>query len=125
METISLIVANNIRRERERKGFSQKGLAKKAKINPVTLNRIENGKQRAGPSSVQAIADALGVSIDALYGRTLDPESIAFEIADVVRAWGKAAPHIRSLALDVLQSDEAALATLVSEFQPTKGSKES
>lgn len=68
----------NMRRFREMRGLSQKEFAVLLQEEGVgwiqqTIQRIENGAQRARVSEAAAIARALGTTLDAL----LDPESAA------------------------------------------------
>lgn len=67
MKTIDQIVAANIRERRVKLGLSQKALAEKAKLSPISLNKIEMGSRPAGKASVEAIAIALGCAVDDLY----------------------------------------------------------
>jgi transcriptional regulator with XRE-family HTH domain len=53
---------------REKRGWSQVELAKKAKINPVMYNLIVNGKRRLRAEHVDVLAAALGVDVVELYG---------------------------------------------------------
>lgn len=56
-----------LRRIRERRGWSQLTLAKRAGMHPATLNRIEKNQTEAPLSKVVALARALGVPHEHLY----------------------------------------------------------
>jgi transcriptional regulator with XRE-family HTH domain len=54
-----------IKRERERRGWSQRELARKAGISQATPIRVEAGQDLALSSAI-ALSSALGLSLDAL-----------------------------------------------------------
>lgn len=60
--------ANNIRRLRIEKGWTQAELARKAKISKSSLSNYENEKQLPGIYKVYRIAEALDVSESYLLG---------------------------------------------------------
>ncbi len=66
----SRVLAENIKKHRQRLGLSQDQLARKASIPYSTYLKIESG-YTPNPSiqAVLNIAEALGVSIDELVGR--------------------------------------------------------
>lgn len=68
------VVGDRIRTFREKSGLSQDELAELASIHRVTLARYESGKVDPGAQALARIADALGVSADALLGRN-DPNN--------------------------------------------------
>ena len=51
---------------RELLGVSQKDLAARAGISPSHMARIESGLRQPSPAARRAIADVLGVSLDAI-----------------------------------------------------------
>ena len=61
-------VGENIRRIRECQRLSQEELAELAGIHRVTLARYESGKVDPGAQQIGRIAEALGVTVDALMG---------------------------------------------------------
>jgi DNA-binding XRE family transcriptional regulator len=67
----SRIVASNVKKSRQKSGLSQDQLARKAGIPYSTYLKIESG-YTPNPSiqAVLNIAEALGVSIDELVGRS-------------------------------------------------------
>jgi transcriptional regulator with XRE-family HTH domain len=70
-DNLSHIIARQIVQARERRGWNQVDLANATNIPQGTLSRYENG-ERIGihPSNLIRIADATGVSVDFLLGRT-------------------------------------------------------
>lgn len=64
------MLAENIRKLRNKKGLAQEKLARLANISTATLVKIETGAAK-GPTitTVIKIADALGVSLDELVAR--------------------------------------------------------
>ncbi len=64
------MLAQNIRKLRQKNGLSQEKLARLADISTVTLVKIEAGVAKEPTiTTVTKIADALEVSIDELVGR--------------------------------------------------------
>lgn len=60
------ILGKNIAELRAAKGLTQLDLATKAKIDPQHLSKIERGTHSPRFSTVEAIAEALGVTVAAL-----------------------------------------------------------
>jgi len=56
----------NLKRLRERRALSLTDLAEIARVNRVTINRIENGKQKPMPRTIRKLAEALRVSTEEL-----------------------------------------------------------
>ena len=64
------MLAQNIRKLRQKRGLSQEKLARLADISTVTLVKIEAGVAKEPTiTTVTKIADALDVSIDEIVGR--------------------------------------------------------
>jgi len=61
-KTIEEVYIENLIKHLDRTGISQKDLAKKAKISPITLNRNLKDKQFPQKANRLAIAEALGCS---------------------------------------------------------------
>lgn len=53
---------------REESGLSQRALAERAKLSPAMLNAIEKGTKTPSLDSARRLAEALGVSLDDLFG---------------------------------------------------------
>lgn len=56
----------NLKRLREQRVLSLTDLAQIAGVNRVTINRIENGKQKPIPRTIRKLAEALRVSVEEL-----------------------------------------------------------
>ena len=56
----------NLKKLREQRVLSLTDLAQMAGVNRVTINRIENGKQKAMPRTLRKLAEALQVSVEEL-----------------------------------------------------------
>jgi transcriptional regulator with XRE-family HTH domain len=56
-----VVKLTRLRAIRERKALSQRELAAKAGVSPVTVARIETGQDEPYPSTVRKLAAALGV----------------------------------------------------------------
>ena len=56
----------NLKKLREQRVLSLTDLAQMAGVNRVTINRIENGKQRPMPRTIRKLADALQVKVEKL-----------------------------------------------------------
>ncbi len=57
-----------LREIRLERGYTVRGLAKDAGINPATVTAIENGRRGAQGSTMRALADTLGVETPELVG---------------------------------------------------------
>lgn len=60
---------------REKKGWTQKELANRIKINVSVMNRIESNDRPVKDNELVALANALDCTTDFLLGRTDTPES--------------------------------------------------
>lgn len=70
-----LIESARLKELRTRKGLTQNGLAEKAKVNKQTIYRLElRGKHSIRMTTLQKIAEALGVSPEILSGQAPLPE---------------------------------------------------
>lgn len=103
MEGIEKILAKNIISRRKALKMSQKRLAEKAKISPITLNRIEKLKQAPQKLNLIAIAEALGCSVESLY------------TSSQITKFGEQKPTVASL-LEAMKHMQAEL-DLVNEFK--------
>lgn len=95
---------DRVRWYREEKGWSQALLARRAHIDPGSINRIESGKIKYGTKSRVNIARALGIPVAAL-----DPDSPAPTAKESRDDIGGA-----SAAFDTL--DDAQLVTALAAF---------
>lgn len=67
-----MTISDRIRHYRKVLNLSQTDLAEKAGVNIKSLSRYENGASIPPADVLKKIADALGVSADALLGDTID-----------------------------------------------------
>jgi len=63
---ISSKLGNNLKKIRTQKGISQGDISRKLKMDRAYISGIENGKRNPTISSIEKIAQALGVSVDEL-----------------------------------------------------------
>ncbi len=68
------VLRSRITETRERKGMNQAKLAEEAHITPAAISQIEKGLRIPTVPVLQRIANALGVTIDYLTGKTDEPE---------------------------------------------------
>ena len=59
-------MSEKIKKLRQQQAFSLSDLANLTKLSRVTINRIENGKQKPMPRTIRRLAKALGVSVQEL-----------------------------------------------------------
>ena len=59
-------VDGNLKRLREQRALSLSDLARMAKLSRVTINRIENSKQKPMPKTIRKLAQALRVRVEDL-----------------------------------------------------------
>lgn len=60
------MVNGNLKRLREQRVLSLTDLARIAGVNRVTINRIENGRQKPMPRTIRKLAEALEVKVEEL-----------------------------------------------------------
>jgi transcriptional regulator with XRE-family HTH domain len=56
----------NLKALRERRALSLAELSEISKVGRVTINRVENGKQKPRPRTIRALARALKVDVEEL-----------------------------------------------------------
>ncbi|MCM1363588.1 MAG: helix-turn-helix domain-containing protein [Faecalibacterium sp.] len=66
--------ANNLKKERIKKGLNQNQIAKELETTQTTIAKYENGKLEPKIENIGKIADILECSIDYLMGRTENKE---------------------------------------------------
>jgi len=67
-----LIIGWNLRHLRVKKGLSQERLALEAGIDRAYVGRIERGSENVTITTLEAVANVLGVRVSALF-REIDP----------------------------------------------------
>lgn len=63
-----------MRQARRDAGLSSVALAKRTKMQPSAISHFEGGRREPSLSNFARIADALGVTMDSLVGRTVHPK---------------------------------------------------
>jgi transcriptional regulator with XRE-family HTH domain len=71
-----LIIGWNLRHLRVEKGLSQERLALEAGIDRAYVGRIERGSENVTITTLEAVANVLGVRVSALF-RDIDPNAAA------------------------------------------------
>jgi transcriptional regulator with XRE-family HTH domain len=61
-----VLMNGNLKRLRQQRALSLSDLASMTKLSRVTINRIENGKQRPRPRTIRRLAEVLGVPVEEL-----------------------------------------------------------
>lgn len=56
----------NLKLIRQRRALSLSDLASLSNVSRVTINRVENGKQKASPRTIRRLAEALKVQVEEL-----------------------------------------------------------
>jgi transcriptional regulator with XRE-family HTH domain len=62
-------LGKNLRQARERAGLTQEVVAERSGVHPTEVSRIESGKRDPRVATVEALADAVGVSVSDLLVR--------------------------------------------------------
>lgn len=70
---------------REKKGWSQRELARRVNLNPSVMNRIEQSERPIKDKELAKIADVLDVTTDYLLGRTNDPKLTEKDEKDIAK----------------------------------------
>lgn len=61
MTRIQQLLAENLRRERKRAGYSQEKLAELVELSPKYISSLEGGGRFPSPDTIQRIVDCLGL----------------------------------------------------------------
>ena len=78
-----------IKTNRKRAGLTQEQLAKKIGVSLMTVRRYEKNERIIPDTVLQKIADALGVTVDYLLGRTNQPNVRLATQEDIERYFGR------------------------------------
>jgi transcriptional regulator with XRE-family HTH domain len=81
-------IAQRVREERKRRGFSLEELAERADLTASFLGQIERGERKLSVDALDRIAQALNVPVGALWGESAKSKAapaIESRIADLVR----------------------------------------
>jgi len=66
---VQLALGRNLRQARERAGLTQEAVAERSGVHPTEVSRIESGKRDPRIATVEALAEAVGVSVSDLLVR--------------------------------------------------------
>lgn len=69
------LIGNSVRHYRMERKMTQDALANIVNVNPSAITRIESGSRMMSVPTLKAVADALGVSCDALLSKQDDSSS--------------------------------------------------
>ncbi|MFW6105687.1 MAG: helix-turn-helix transcriptional regulator [Chloroflexota bacterium] len=64
-------INSNLKRLRQQRVLSLTDLARLSGVNRITINRIENGKQKPLPRTIRKLAEALQVEVEDLANATI------------------------------------------------------
>lgn len=82
-------LGQNIKAARKKAGLTQKQLAEKIGVAPITIQQYENGSREPRIATIGKIADALDVTADYLAGRTRGPHTRIATQEDIDRFSGE------------------------------------
>jgi transcriptional regulator with XRE-family HTH domain len=71
-----------IRREREARGLSLRNLAKKVKVSPTFLSKVETEDWKPGEDKLRKIAEVIGCDPDDLFARA---GRVPTELSDIIK----------------------------------------
>jgi transcriptional regulator with XRE-family HTH domain len=109
MDDKTLYRRTYIKEWRNKRGLSLRRLAERLEQTPggdlmlshASIGRIEAGKQPYSQSTLEAIADALGVTAAMLL--EVNPEKDG-DVIDITLRLNKAPPELRKQAIDIIQA---------------------
>jgi transcriptional regulator with XRE-family HTH domain len=98
-----------IKAARERKGITQRELARRAQVPASTVRDIEAGRVRSPRlNTLEAITSGLDLTVDSFIAQVGEAEATvlidANLTADLVTLWGRLTDHQRELVLDLLHN---------------------
>ena len=80
-----MTLGTRIKRERERHGWSQNELGRRARVRQALLSELESGKKHDTPTSVlRRLARTLGVSMDYLAGLYDEEDEVSRRAVEAV-----------------------------------------
>jgi transcriptional regulator with XRE-family HTH domain len=80
---------------REERGFSQYGLAQESGVGRSTIAALETGERGAHPSTMRALARALGVTVPDLYRDRITPPPSQDRPAGMVESYERLRENLR------------------------------
>ena len=87
VKDLKKIVARNIRQLRTERGLTQRELARRAGLDPRSLNRLEREPQNLSLALLEAVATALGVTAVSLLADDGVELANAEDLRDFDQAW--------------------------------------
>jgi transcriptional regulator with XRE-family HTH domain len=84
-----------LRELREERGFSQYGLAQESGVGRSTIAALETGERGAHPSTVRALARALGVTVPDLYRNQITPPQSHDRLAGTAGSYERLRENLR------------------------------
>jgi transcriptional regulator with XRE-family HTH domain len=98
-----------VKAARERKGITQRELARRAQVPASTVRDIEAGRVRSPRlNTLEAITSGLDLTVDSFISQVGEAEAAvlidANLTADLVTLWGRLTDHQRELVLDLLHN---------------------
>ena len=89
---------NRIRIIREIKGLTQADLARELAVSRVAISRYETGQRDLDTLTILRLCEIFGCTADYLLGRSAVPSAeLSPEEEDLLTAWRRATPEIRSI----------------------------
>jgi transcriptional regulator with XRE-family HTH domain len=80
---------------REERGFSQYGLAQESGVGRSTIAALETGERGAHPSTMRALAQALGVRVPDLYRDRITPPPSQDGLAGMAQSYERLRENLR------------------------------
>lgn len=114
MKTASDLAIENILRHIDDTGISQAALARKAKVGPITLNRILKKKKGLGKKVAAQVAKAMGVTIGQLYSEPSDSQPASVVAEDRASLIGE----INVMLVGMSEAEIRALRNVIRDRQP-------
>jgi transcriptional regulator with XRE-family HTH domain len=105
-------LGDRIREERTRRGVSLRSLARDVGVSASMISQIETGKSRPSVSTLYAITNALGMSLQEVFDLAGTPEAAATALVGAGAA-GEATPRLPTTVLEALSARGPRLGPLV------------
>ncbi len=95
-----------LRAAREKQGWTQDELARRAKLPPSAISHFETGSRKPSFANLRRLADALEVNTDYLLGRTDKPEGMSESVDELYRDLQNASEADREFVRSVLKAQQ-------------------
>ena len=119
-------IGERIKKERKKRGISQRNLANRINISHTTIARIEKGETKPDASTTIALADFFQVSTDYILGRTdtrpeaIKPKEIFKSPYKETQTFKNIVKIIDRLTLDELQMVNGVITAIVGDTTKDK-----